>query len=104
MDYEIVNKIQRPWGYEVRIKVLDENDIKGCLTIQFPKEPSAIFLDKRCKQMVDHFEQQQLITVEEPARMFTFEEVTQILRVKGYLSDKERFSDKMPVKVKELAK
>ncbi len=98
MEYQIINKTQRPWGYEVRIKVLDDNNVKGVLTIRFPKEPFVAYLDRRCKQSVNHFEAELSEPVKLPDRIYTTDEVTQILRTKGYLSDKEQFSDEMPVK------
>jgi hypothetical protein len=98
MDYKVINRTQRPWGYEVRIKVLDNSDVKGCLTIQFPKEPSDKFLVKRCQQSVDHFELGLDNQLEVPDKMYTPEEITQILRTKGYLSAKEQFGDEMSMK------
>ena len=101
MNYTVVNEVQRSWGYEVRIKILDENVVKGAVEILFPKKPTDGFLNRRCQDRVDQFEQE-LSNLLGPVipTTYTADEVTQLLRAKGYLSPIEKFGEGMPEKVK----
>ena len=97
MTYEIVNKILRPWGYEIRLKVLDDKEIKGVVEVLFPKKPTDKFLNRKCQSRVGQFEQQLLISPEVLPVTYTADEVTQLLRNKGYLQINEAFANDMPL-------
>jgi len=97
MDYEIVDQRQRPWGYEVRAKVLKNGKVKGTIEVLFPKKPSVKFLKKRCDKKVKQFELG-INLPEEMEKLWTADEVTYILRQNGYLTATEEFSEDMEPK------
>lgn len=101
MNYEIKEQTQKAWGWEVRISAFDSNlaePIYYSVEVMFPKQPSTAFLNRECQRRANLFEYKLNNPDPEPEQTFSENEVTQILRKKGYLGDTESFSEDMTIK------
>ncbi len=89
LEYQIKDKQQRPWNFEVR--VLIEN--LEIITVVFPKEPSKEFLKREVERRVKNFEEQMNQPEPEPEKLYSAEEINSILREKGIFKEDEDFED-----------
>ena len=93
LSYKLFGHQPRPWGYEVRADVWDEEENHYPICMTWKKEPKASKIIKEAEKRIKQLEKKLLEPPEEPEENYMQSEVTEILIQKGVLQEGQEFPE-----------
>jgi len=93
LSYKLFGHQPRPWGYEVRADIWDEDDNHYSICMIWKKEPQASKIIKEVERRIKKLEKKLLEPPEEIEENYLQSEVTEILTNKGILTVGQKFPD-----------
>ena len=93
LEYKLHNQQPHPWGYEILITFIDDNDQEYNELMLFPKKPTKTDIDKMVQFWQNKVEASIIESQKEPDETMFKSEVEEMLIEKGYLTEGQTLKD-----------
>ena len=93
LSYNLFGHQPRPWGYEVRADVWDENGNHYPICMTWKKKPKVSKIIEEVEKRISKLKEKILEPPEEPEESYMQSEVTEILIQKGILTEGQEFPE-----------